>query len=168
MKYIRKIEVVEAVQFLYKDTETKRSIQKMIGNDYKLTIQNERDVIGTPCLEIYFKKSNYLIEVANGEYLLCRHGKLSIMRKDDFLKEYERELILSDNIGNKKDSRFKRVIDNYYIDVSQLKSIGFEKEMRSQKFIVRFAFKNGTSEILSNETETTTKEVKKFIERELI
>ena len=40
--------------------------------------------------------------------------------------------------------------------------------MRSQKFIVRFAFKNGTSEILSNETETTTKEVKKFIERELI
>lgn len=168
MKYIRKFEEVEAVQFLWGVPENEEGIIKFAKtSEVKACIEKRPG--GRIWMEI--KKDGCKFELENKDFLVWADGRLCAIKEADFLKAYEEfrpprlELMEND-----KGVSFKRVTSGFYVDVLQLLNIKFITLQRgfAERYTAVFTFKNGSTETLSANGESVMNEIKKFIEKELL
>ncbi len=162
MKYVRKFEEVEAVQFLWGVPENEEEIKKFAKTS-EVKACAEKHPGGRVWLEI--KKNGGIFEIENKDFLVWVNGRLCAIKEADFLKKYEKPIpIFLDNFETDKDVRFKKVKDNYFVDISQIQSfwhgakiVGFETLE-----LAEFNFKNGKKEAFVVGAGITEEEVNNF------
>ena len=146
MKYIRKFEEVEAVQFLWGVPGNEEEIKKFAKtSEVKACI--EKHPGGRIWLEI--KKNGGISEIENKDFLVWANGRLCAIKEADFLKDYqELKPPRLELIRDEKDVRFKKVNDNYFVDISQIQSFWCGARVTGLDILelAEFNFKNGKTE----------------------